>query len=375
MVKPVVGDILKSKAQTLVNTVNCVGIMGKGIALAFKNRFPDMYEDYRKRCEVGKVKLGEPYLFKRSSPPWILNFPTKDHWRSVSKIEDIVRGLEYLKQHYREWGITSLAVPPLGCGQGQLEWRVVGPTLYRHLMQLGIPVELYAPHGTPPEQLELEFLKRPAKMEKASRHFEPPTHIEPAWVAVVEILARMEKEPYHWPVGRTTLQKIAYFATESGIPTRLRFVRGSFGPYSSELKPLITRLVNNGLIREERMGQMFAIKVGPTFRDARKAYEREIEQWSGIVDKLADLFMRMRTNQAEVAATVHFATKSLVERAHEAPTEAEVLAEVMRWKQRRRPPLNETEVALAIRNLNMLGWLHAKPSKDLPLNEEVLLDV
>ena len=199
--------------------------------------------------------------------------------------------------------------------------------------------------------------------------------MNPAWVAVVEVLARVEAEPYHWPVGRTTLQKIAYFATESGLPTGLHYVRGSFGPYASDLKRQIVKLVNNGLIREQRLGKMFAVKVGPTFADAREAYRRDIEKWNPSLEKLADLFMRMRTNQAEVAATVHFAAKSLAERAREAPTDAEVLSEVMKWKQKRRPPLNEMEVALAIRNLNMLSWLHAKPSKDLPLNEEVLLDV
>jgi uncharacterized protein YwgA len=242
-------------------------------------------------------------------------------------------------------------------------------------MRLGIPVELYAPHGTPPEQLELGFLERRAKIEKVSQTLEPAIHIEPAWVALVDILDRLEKEPYHWPVGRTTFQKIAYFATESGLPTKLRYVRGSFGPYASDLKGQIVKLVNNGLIREQRLGKMFAVAVGPTFADARAAYRRDIEEWSSIIEKLADLFMRMRTNQAEVAATVHFAAKALFERTHDAPTESEVLSEVMQWKQRRRPPLNAPEVALAIRNLNMLSWLRAKPSKDLPLNEEVLLDV
>src|SRR5262245_14784245 len=140
--KILLGDILQSKAQTLVNTVNCVGIMGKGVALEFKKRFPEMYEDYLRRCEARQVQLGQPYLYRSLLPPWILNFPTKDHWRSVSKIEDIVRGLGFLEQHYREWGITSIAVPPLGCGYGQLEWRVVGPTLNRHLKRLDIPVEL-----------------------------------------------------------------------------------------------------------------------------------------------------------------------------------------------------------------------------------------
>src|SRR3990170_5247050 len=155
-----IGDIFESNAQTLVNTVNCVGIMGKGIALEFRKRFPDMFEDYARRCKEGRVKLGEPFLYRRLTTPWILNFPTKDHWRSVSRLEDIIAGLRHLQTHYREWGITSLAVPPLGCGHGQLEWRVVGPTLYRHLKQLALPVELYAPYGTPDEQLQPAFLQQ-----------------------------------------------------------------------------------------------------------------------------------------------------------------------------------------------------------------------
>jgi len=160
MVKILVGDLFESKCQALVNTVNTVGIMGKGVALEFKKRFPDMFEDYVKRCSEGKVKLGEPYLYKRLTPPWILNFPTKEHWRSVSNISDILRGLNYLEQHYKEWGITSIALPPLGCGHGQLEWKIVGPTLYRYIKALDIPVELYAPLGTPPEELTPEFLSR-----------------------------------------------------------------------------------------------------------------------------------------------------------------------------------------------------------------------
>tara|TARA_Y100000310_G_scaffold193641_1_gene193598 strand:+ start:5615 stop:6070 length:456 start_codon:yes stop_codon:yes gene_type:complete len=148
MVKVLIGDLFESQSQTLVNTVNCVGVMGKGIALGFKERFPDMYQEYVTRCNAGQVKLGQPYVFPKLIPPWILNFPTKDHWRSVARLQDIVLGLEYLEAHYQEWGIKSLAVPPLGCGEGQLEWRVVGPTLYRHLNRLDVPVELYAPYGT-----------------------------------------------------------------------------------------------------------------------------------------------------------------------------------------------------------------------------------
>ncbi len=157
-VKITSGNIFNSKAQILVNTVNCVGVMGKGVALQFKKLFPEMYQDYVNKCKRKEVKLTRPYLYKQILSPWILNFPTKDNWRSVSRISDIIAGLNYLELHYKEWGITSLAVPPLGCGHGGLDWKIVAPVLYKHLSRLNIPVELYAPHETP------EHLLSPASL-------------------------------------------------------------------------------------------------------------------------------------------------------------------------------------------------------------------
>src|SRR5213082_1078396 len=94
-----IGNLLDSQAQTLVNTVNCVGVMGKGVALEFRNRFPAMYCDYVERCARGAVRLGRPYLYRDLTLPWIINFPTKQHWRTVSRVQDIVVGLEYLERH------------------------------------------------------------------------------------------------------------------------------------------------------------------------------------------------------------------------------------------------------------------------------------
>jgi O-acetyl-ADP-ribose deacetylase (regulator of RNase III)/uncharacterized protein YwgA len=375
MVKVLIGNLFESKAQTLVNTVNCVGVMGKGVALEFKKRFPEMFEDYERRCQRREVKLGRPYLFKRLVPPWILNFPTKDHWRSVANLEAIVEGLKYLLNHYKEWDIISLAVPPLGCGQGQLEWRVVGPTLYRYLSKMDIPIELYAPYGTPHEELRLDFLQGNLSAKENGSAMPEPHWIKPSSVALVEILQRLEEQPYHPPVGRTTFQKIAYVATEEGLPTGLNFQKGSYGPYSEQLKGLTARLINNGLIREEKLGRMLAVKVGPTFKDARKAYAEGLEQWEGIVEKTVDLFMRLDTKQAEVVATVLFTAGSLRKTVEEKPSEREVLDAVMQWKQRRRPPLNESEVALTVRNLAALKWLRIKPSLNLPLPDEGAIDV
>jgi O-acetyl-ADP-ribose deacetylase (regulator of RNase III)/uncharacterized protein YwgA len=373
MVKVQTGDMFTSKAQTLINTVNCVGVMGKGIALEFKNRYPEMFADYAARCERGGVKLGKPYLFKVSPNRWILNFPTKDHWRSLSRIEDIENGLDYLLAHYKQWGITSIAVPPLGSGHGGLEWRIVGPILHRYLERMEIPVELYAPYGTPREELQLSFLT--GELVDASRADELKERMNPSWVALVEILKRIEDEPYHWQVGRIMFQKIAYVATLQGIPTGLEFRRGSFGPFAEGLKSLESRLLNHRLIVEERLGKMLAVKVGPSYQVAKKEYAKDLETWNATLDNVADLFVRLRTQQAEIVATVLFAGHELAERTQSVPSEREVLSEVMTWKEHRRPPLHQPEVAATIRNLAMLRRLNVKASADLPLSEEILSNV
>ncbi|KFZ44318.1 Appr-1-p processing protein [Smithella sp. SC_K08D17] len=369
MIDVLIADMFKSKAQTLINTVNCVGVMGKGLALEFKNQFPDMFKDYAERCRRGEVKLGEPYLYKSLLTPWVINFPTKDHWRSVSNLKDIMRGLDYLMKHYREWGITSLAVPPLGCGQGQLEWRIVGPTLYRYLKTMDIPVELYAPYGTPHEELKLEFLNRNGDAEKPSAEMPNPQWIKPAWIALVEILNRIEQQPYHWPVGRTTFQKIAFVATMEGLPTGLAFMKSSYGPFSPKLREMITKLVNHELIREQKYGRMFMVKTGQTFADAKKAYENEIVKWEPIIEKTVDLFVRMNTMQAEIVSTVLFAEKELKRNGKDKPAETDVLSYVLQWKQKRRPALDSENVAQTIRNLAVLKWLNVQHSSSLPVLE------
>lgn len=368
-----VGDLFESTCQTWVNTVNCVGVMGKGVALEFRKRFPDMYADYVERCKRGGVRLGRPYLYKHLVPPWILNFPTKQHWRGLSQLSAIVEGLDYLRGNYKNWEITSLAVPPLGCGQGQLEWEAVGPTLYRHLSDLEIPVELYAPVGTPAEELTEAFLARTSD-QMAVDASGPKTALAPGLIAVVEALHRIEQEPHHWPVGRVMFQKLAYFATAEGLDTGLDFQRASFGPFAPQLKARITRLLNNGVIREEQLGRMFRIRVGPTYEDVRRRYADAVASWEDTVNRITDLFLRLNsTNQAELAASVHYAAAQLMDPARDKPTEGDVLDAVLRWKQRRRPPLDPSAVANMIRHLASVGWLDVVATDDLPVSHDAEL--
>ncbi len=362
-----IGNILASGAQTLVNTVNCVGIMGKGIAAEFKKRFPDMFKDYVARCKRKEVRAGVPYLFKIGMfPTQIINFPTKTHWRAASRIENIEKGLIILSRKYKEWGVESIAIPPLGCGNGQLLWESVGPLIYKYVSKWDIPVKIYAPYGTPPYQLKIEFLSKESNLKQSASGMRILQKINPAWVALVEIVYRIEQQKYHMPVGRTIFQKIAYVATALGLPTELNHIKSSFGPYSSQLNEVKKRLANTGLIQEEKMGRMYRVLPGLEYSAVRSKYLREINKWDDLIDKTADLFLRLDTHRAEIVATVLFVEREINKNG--TATENDVLDKVMEWKIKRRPPLDKIEVAETIRNLGTLGWFKVKPSAKLPID-------
>lgn len=141
MITYVVGDIFQSPAQVLTNPVNCVGVMGKGLALEFKNRYPDLFTDYKARCNRNEVRLGVPYLWENDYGQ-VLNFPTKGDWKENSVLQNIERGLKYLAENYQRMGIQSLAMPPLGCGLGGLKWSEVFPIIEKYLKDIP-DIEVY----------------------------------------------------------------------------------------------------------------------------------------------------------------------------------------------------------------------------------------
>jgi uncharacterized protein YwgA len=210
--------------------------------------------------------------------------------------------------------------------------------------------------------MQLDFFTEPtvALPESPESSF-----IEPSWVALVEVLRRIEQRQYRWPVGRVRFQKIAYFLTAEGLPTALEYRRDSYGPYAPNLKPVASRLINNGLVTEQRLGQMIEMRSGPTYEDARSAFKDALAGWSHEIDKVVDLFARMPTDHAEVAATVHFAATELRNRRDRPPTEQEVLDEVKQWKARRRPPMSETDIIAATEQLALLRWIEVLPSPEL----------
>lgn len=365
MLKVLIGDMFSSQVQTLVNTVNCVGIMGKGVALEFKKRFPAMFKDYESRCDAKLVKPGEPYLFGDSSGKLILNFPTKNHWRSAARIQDIERGLDRFVAQYSEWGITSVAMPPLGCGNGGLEWSEVGPLIYRKLSSLPIDIEVYAPYGTAKHELTEEFLAAPSQMslEGKGRRNEK---LNPNWVTLLEVLRELASQPYANPVGRTIFQKICYVVTEMGVPTGFHFAKGSYGPYSADVKPALHELANRGWLQEAPLGKMVALTVSPQYDADRKKFAPQLELHARKVAKAVDLFSRIKsTEQAEEMLTVLFASRQLKQSRGDKIAERELLDFIMDWKKSWQTDEKKQAVASAIRNMVILGWMRADFSEDL----------
>lgn len=199
MILYVKGNLFHSPAQVLVNTVNTVGVMGKGVALEFKHLFPEMYQEYRDLCERGKFQVGQLWLY-RSPQKWVLNFPTKQDWRAPSRVEYIESGLRKFTQMAGAWGIHSIAFPPLGCGNGQLDFETqVRPLMEKYLKPLPIDVFIYPEK----ENVFVEHLDTPT-MKEWLRSEPSGLPFSEVWDDLADILTRKQtfetiaqKSPFH----------------------------------------------------------------------------------------------------------------------------------------------------------------------------------
>jgi len=226
------GDMFDSSVEALVNTVNCVGVMGKGVALEFKRRWPANYRAYRKACDSKSLRPGKLLivdnggLIDNASPRWLINFPTKDHWRSKSKIEYIESGLDELVREIRRLNIKSIAMPPLGCGNGGLDWNEVRQLIDAKLKPLTeVEIEVYAPSGA---------LESPEYVDVAERM----TFGRALYLKSIEAMELR----LGGSVDRLSLQKIAYLLQALGVPLNLEFGDNLYGPYSNVLKKAIIKL-------------------------------------------------------------------------------------------------------------------------------------
>ncbi|RME72876.1 MAG: Appr-1-p processing protein [Planctomycetota bacterium] len=223
------GNILDSDAEALVNTVNCVGIMGRGIALQFKKAFPANFKAYAAACRRGEVRPGRLFVHEtgRPGPPrYIINFPTKRHWRSKSRLEDIEAGLQALARVVRERAIRSIALPPLGCGLGGLSWREVRQRMESALEALqGVRIVVYEPQGAPP----CGAIPRTGRQPRMT----------PARAALIGLMDRYLAGLLDPFVTLLEVHKLTYFMQAAGEPLRLRFRKGHYGPYAENLRHVL----------------------------------------------------------------------------------------------------------------------------------------
>jgi len=226
------GDLLAENADALVNTVNCVGVMGRGVALQFKRRFPDNYTFYKTACKHNEVVPGKMLVYETNglvNPRYIINFPTKRHWRGASRMEDIDAGLTDLIRVVQSLGIASIAVPPLGCGLGGLDWNAVRPRIESAFARLdNVNITLFEPNGVP-------------SAEKTARNREVPkmTNGRAALICLTKQYLDGLLDPI---VTLLEIHKLMYFLQESGEPLRLKYVKGPYGPYAANLSPVFNAI-------------------------------------------------------------------------------------------------------------------------------------
>lgn len=227
MIKFLQGDLLQSNAEALVNTVNTVGVMGKGIALQFKNQYPKNYKIYKEACKKGELKVGEVLVVKDGDilcEKYIVNFPTKSHWRSSSKLSYIREGLAALKESIREYNIKSVAIPPLGCGNGGLDWNIVKPMIIDALGEVDIDIFVYEPNLQIKKILQSE---EKSLIEK----------LTPGKAMLLYLMFHYES------VGDISslfsANKLAYFLQESGENLKLNFQAHHYGPYAVQVNHVL----------------------------------------------------------------------------------------------------------------------------------------
>lgn len=344
MIKFTSGDILEADAEALVNTVNCVGIMGRGIALQFKNAFPDNFKAYATACKSNKVLPGRMFVYETgqlTNPRLIINFPTKRHWRGKSRMEDIETGLKNLVETIHQHNIRSIAIPPLGSGLGGLDWMEVKRRIEAALQPLtNVSVTIYEPKGTPAP-------------EKMAHNREVPV-MTAGRAALVELISRYLGGLLDPFVTLLEVHKLMYFMQEAGEPLRLKFQKAHYGPYAENLRHVLREIeghyisgyADGGDTPEKQLWLVpGAINDATTFLQQHPDTRNRF-------DKVAELVEGFETPFGlELLSTVHWIMKN-----ESAGTLDEVVHHAHAWNDRKRM-FTERQISIAMDVLSDKGWV------------------
>jgi O-acetyl-ADP-ribose deacetylase (regulator of RNase III) len=343
------GNLLDADVDALVNTVNTVGVMGKGIALQFKNAFPANFRAYERAAKNGEVRLGQMFVYdagQLTKPRWIINFPTKGHWRSRSRIKDIEVGLEDLRRVVQDLGITSIAVPPLGCGNGGLDWADVRPLIEHALSALDLDVQLFAPMGAPDAATMRVATARPS--------------LTPAKAALVAVADRYDV------LGLGTslieLQKLMYFLQEAGEPLKLRYEAQRYGPYADNLRHVLKAMEGHHLRGfgdgSKRVREADPIEVLP---GAAEEAAEALSDNDAVSDRIGRVLALAEGYSSpyglELLATVHWAATHTGQ-----PDDLGAVVRVVQsWNRRKARMFTKDHIAAAWNRLRSEGWIAKLP--------------
>jgi len=341
------GDILTADAEALVNTVNCVGIMGRGIALQFKNAYPANFKAYAAACARGEVQPGRMFVFetdKLGNPKYIINFPTKRHWRGKSRLQDIESGLVALAQEIRERNIRSIAIPPLGSGLGGLHWPDVRERIEAALLGFNnVDIIVYEPTGAPNPQVMARTQVAPDM-----------TSGRAALVGLMHRYLSGVMDPF---VTLLEVHKLLYFMQETGEPLRLRYVQGPYGPYAENLSHVLRRIEGHLVSGYADGGDNPAkqLELVPGAVAEAEHFLQDHADVRGRFDRVAELVAGFETPFGlELLATVHWVVRQLG-----ATTPDEVVAKTYAWSERKRR-FSPRQITLAIDVLTTNHWLGSR---------------
>jgi O-acetyl-ADP-ribose deacetylase (regulator of RNase III) len=341
------GNLLEAKTDALVNTVNIQGVMGKGIALQFKKAYPEMFRAYHKACKAGELRPGtvHVYSFGAPRPPrHIINFPTKRDWKSPSRLEDIQAGLKALADKTRELGLASVAIPPLGCGLGGLQWSEVFPLIQAAFADLpDVQVVVYPPQDAPqPEAM-------PDKTPK------PP--LTPARAAILAAIGRYGESGYPL-LSLLEIQKLAYFLQVAGEPLKLSFQKERYGPYADELRHAMSRLETHYTlgVGDGRNAPDTTIRL---LQGAREEAEAFLAERGGAtnerLERVAALINGLETPYGmELLASVHWVA---TQETPPASTAEEAIQAIGQWSERKSSVLKPEHIQVAWDRLQAQGWV------------------
>ncbi len=344
MIEEARGNLLEAKAEALVNTVNCVGHMGKGIALQFKQAYPDNFKVYQHACKAGEVRPGRMLVVETrllDGPRYLINFPTKRHWRGKSDIEDIKSGLPALIEEVRKRRIRSVAVPPLGCGNGGLDWREVRPLIERAFSEVpDIQVLLYEPLGAPEPRSMPVHTTRPK--------------MTPARALFVRIMHQYLDLAYRLTL--LEVQKLAYFLQESGKPLRLKYEAGHYGPYAANLNKVLERIEGH-FIRGYGDSQKPDLEIAllPGAVEEAESFLADKPDFLEHLDRVTELIAGFETPYGmELLSSVHWVARKSDE---PALTQDEAIEKIHAWNDRKRKMLKPDHIRVAWEHLQESGWL------------------